>query len=102
MTYRLIPQAQDDFEQIYIYLHSENAAAADRLATALIRSYKFLAEWPNAGHLRSDLPDTRFRFWPVSNYIVLYAPDTTPLSIVAILHGAQNISQILNDRFLTE
>lgn len=59
-----------------------------------------LARSPHAGQARPDLTRRALRFWTVSpfkNYVVVYDPDTQPLRILRILHGARNIPALLQD-----
>jgi plasmid stabilization system protein ParE len=46
-------------------------------------------------HQRADLaPDPAIRFWPVHGYLIGYLPDTHPLSIARILHGARDPEEL--------
>jgi plasmid stabilization system protein ParE len=35
--------------------------------------------------------------WNVSSYLIVYDPATSPLVVVAILHGAQDVEQLLKN-----
>ncbi len=35
--------------------------------------------------------------WSVYSYLVVYDPSGDPLTIVAVLHGARNVAEILSD-----
>jgi plasmid stabilization system protein ParE len=51
-----------------------------------------------------DVTPLPVRFWTLprySNYVIVYRPETKPLQVIAILHGKQNLEEILKDR-LTE
>lgn len=57
---------------------------------------------PNMGRRRTDLTDLPFRFWTVRSYPIAYAPDESPLLVVAILHGRRDpaaLAAILSDRW---
>jgi hypothetical protein len=43
---------------------------------------------PGIGHTRQDLTDQPVKFWSVYSYLVVYDPESRPLTIVAVLHGA--------------
>ena len=96
--YRLSREARNDLDDILDYLDTQSQAASSRVESQLIESFKFLAENPSAGHLRQDLTDIALRFWPVGKYLIVYIPQTRPLKIAAILHGARDIENILQDR----
>jgi plasmid stabilization system protein ParE len=53
---------------------------------------------PHAGQKRPDLTRRALRFWmvgPFRKYVVIYDPDTRPLRVLRILHGARNIRALL-------
>ena len=52
---------------------------------------------PGIGHAREDLTDRPLKFWSVHSYQVVYDPDGDPMTIVAVLHGARNVAQILKE-----
>jgi antitoxin ParD1/3/4/toxin ParE1/3/4 len=54
-----------------------------------------LAQTPGMGHLREDLADEPLRFWPVYSYLIIYRPETDPLEIVRVLHGARDVRAVL-------
>jgi antitoxin ParD1/3/4/toxin ParE1/3/4 len=56
-----------------------------------------LAEAPGLGHLRDDLTDEPLRFWAVYSYLIVYRPETDPLEIVRVLHGARDVRAVLGD-----
>jgi antitoxin ParD1/3/4 len=72
--------------------------AANRVEEAIYDACRLLARSPHAGQVRPDLTQRALRFWtvnPFKNYVVIYDPDTRPLRILRILHGARNIRELL-------
>jgi len=100
--YILVPQASNDFMRAYDYLYFRSIAAASKMELRLLHAFDHLGQWPGSGHLRPDLTDLPLRFWPVSNYLILYDPREKPIRILAIFHAAQDVASILSDRFSTE
>jgi antitoxin ParD1/3/4/toxin ParE1/3/4 len=49
------------------------------------------------GHLREDLTDEPVRFWSVYSYVIVYDPETQPLQILRILHGARDVRRVLDE-----
>ena len=47
------------------------------------------------GHTRADLTARGLKFWSVYSYLVVYDPASTPLTVVAVLHGARDVENIL-------
>jgi toxin ParE1/3/4 len=59
---------------------------------------RLLAQRPELGQMRRDLIDLPLRFWPVFSYLIVYDPARRPIEIVAVLHGARDLSRILSER----
>lgn len=94
--YVLSPRAAKDLIQIWKYVRdSSSVTVADRVEEAIRRQLDFLSAAPGAGHVRTDLTDRKVKFSSVYSYLIVYKPDTKPLSIVSILHGKRDIPKIL-------
>ncbi len=48
--------------------------------------------------MRKDLTALPVLFWPVWSYLIVYKPDTSPLAIVRILHGARDVESLLSEK----
>jgi plasmid stabilization system protein ParE len=95
--YRFTPQAERDLLEIWDYIAHESVEAADRVEAALYEACAFLAEGPLRGHMREDLTNLPLRFWTVQRYpkyILVYDPETRPLSIIRILQGMRDVRAI--------
>lgn len=95
--YRLTPNARDDVDAIGAFIAGENATAALRVLDALEQAFEELATTPGMGHTRVDLTDRPVKFLKVYSYLVVYDPASMPLTVVAVLHGARDIEQMLRD-----
>ncbi|MDR3718326.1 MAG: type II toxin-antitoxin system RelE/ParE family toxin [Bryobacteraceae bacterium] len=93
--FRLSPLAATDIEEIWEYIAAENPTAATRVRLALLEALRLLSRTPGIGHRREDLTEHDVKFWPVFSYLIVYSPDTQPLEIVRVLHGARDIGPIL-------
>ncbi len=96
--YQFTPQALGDLSHIWSFIARDNSEAANRLEAAVFRACDLLAESPLAGQIRADLTPRPLRFWlvqPYSNYLVVYDPETKPLQVIRILHGARDIASLL-------
>ena len=60
-------------------------------------AFEHLAAMPAMGHRREDLTERPVKFWPVFSYLIVYDPATTPLQIIAVWHGAQNIEHLMKN-----
>lgn len=95
-SYEFSPEARDDLQEIWVYIAGDNPGAADKLEENIYAACELLANNPRLGHKRRDLTDEPVLFWPVrGQYLVIYLPETEPLKIVRILHGARDASDEL-------
>ena len=97
----LHPEAFRDLEEIWEYIAADNVEAADGVVEEIYQAIRALIPSPRMGHKRPDLTSTPLRFHPVRNFVVVYAPEETPLAVVAILHGRRSprvIAAILRGR----
>lgn len=100
-AYALTPLAKADIFEIWSYIANDSERAADRVEQAIYDACAFVAEAPMRGHTRSDLTSRSLRFWTLTrypNYTVVYRPETSPLQVIAVLHGKRNVRRILKGR----
>ena len=50
---------------------------------------------PKTGTTRPELTGERVRWWSIFKWIVLYDPETSPITILRIIHGARELGRIL-------
>ena len=93
--FRISPEAAANISEIWEFIAADNVAAAERVRQELHNAIHSLVDTPGKGHLREDLTDKAVRFWRVRSYLIVYRPDTDPLEIVAVLHGARDIPRLL-------
>jgi plasmid stabilization system protein ParE len=86
----LHPEAYSDLYEIWEYIAADNLDAADRVLDEMYAAITSLVRFPNTGHPRPDLTSRRLRFQIVRDYVIAYAPDESPLAVIAILHGRRN------------
>ncbi len=96
--FRLSPEAAQDIIDIYEYIAQDSVEAAERVRNELFEALDGLTAFPGRGHRREDLTTQSVLFWPVRSYQIIYRPQSTPLEIVAVLHGKRNIKTILRAR----
>jgi plasmid stabilization system protein ParE len=90
----LHPEAARDIAEICDYIAQENPAAARRVREEVLETrplrVRKLAAFPKIGHMRPDLTSRPLRFHNVRSYVIVYAPDETPLLVLAVMHGRRN------------
>lgn len=94
----LTTEAGEDVLQIWEYIAEDSIDAADQIINRLYDAFVRLAHEPGMGHHRKDLADCRHRFWNVYSYVIVYRWDTSPLQIIAVVHGARHLDALLQDR----
>ena len=96
-TYRLTERAEADVEAITNFIAADNIDAAVKVVLALEDAFLLIASRPGIGHSREDLTERPLKFWSVYSYLVVYNPASDPLTIIAVLHGARDVAQILKE-----
>jgi antitoxin ParD1/3/4/toxin ParE1/3/4 len=93
--YALTPAAKSDLAEIRKYIVERGSAAvAQRVRRRLQTAMKKLAEMPGMGHRRDDLATESLRIWPVYSYLIIYRPETNPLQVIRVLHGARDVETL--------
>jgi toxin ParE1/3/4 len=95
MRTRISPLADRNLDGIWKFIARDSPTAADRVDLELHEAIKMLGENPGMGHRRSDVPDQRYRFWPVYSYIIAYRIEGDELVVVRVIHGARNVRRTL-------
>jgi antitoxin ParD1/3/4/toxin ParE1/3/4 len=93
--YQISPPARQDLIDIRTFIAKDNRTVAKKVLARIRAACRMLAKRPQAGHLRADLAPEPLRFWPVYSYLIIYRPNSKPIEIVRVLHGARDISAIL-------
>ncbi len=98
--YILSSDAEADVEEIidYYLFEKKSVYAAETVNREFYAAFRTLAGSPGQGHLREDLTGKPYRFWRVRSYLIVYKPETTPIEVVAVLHGRRNVAHVLKPR----
>ena len=94
-AFRLSPQAFQDIDEIWEFIAKDDMDVADRVRDEIFEALEMLAGMPLMGHLRKDLAREPLRFWPVYSYLIIYRPESRPIEIVRVLHGARDVQRLL-------
>jgi len=92
----LSPLAHAELQEIleYIAVTSGSVAIADKVANDFAAALDTLAASPKIGWQRKHLTGPNIRWWPVHSYLLLYDPETRPLRVIRILHGARDLERL--------
>ena len=93
--YRLTLEAQAHVDEIGAYISSDSVDAALKIYDALEEAFELLAQRPGIGHTREDLTSRPVKFWSVYSYLVVYDPESRPVTIIAVLHGSRDVEHLL-------
>ncbi len=88
--YAFHPEAFKDLNEIWEFIAENNIDAADAVIGDIFDAVRALVAFPNQGHRRPDLTARPLRFILVRDYLLAYAPDGSPLWVIAVLHGRRN------------
>ncbi len=88
--YEFHPEALRDLEEIWEFIAADSVDAADRIISEMFDSLDLLVSLPQQGHRRPDLTSCPLRFIRVREYLIAYASDERPLSVVAVMHGRRS------------
>ena len=91
--YRLSEQCRADLDDIWLYIGSDNAAAADRFIDELVGKFQTLAAQPGIGRTRDELGES-LRSFPVGNYIIFYRAVRDGIEVVRVLSGFRDIPNV--------
>nr|WP_245912485.1 type II toxin-antitoxin system RelE/ParE family toxin [Calothrix elsteri] len=69
--YKISQFAEQDLEDIWVYLAQNNQIAADKQIAQILSRLPMLAQFPDMGTMRDDLP-AQLRSFPIKPYIVFY------------------------------
>lgn len=96
-TYVLTLPAREDLAEIWDYVAEQSSFdRADYVLETVRQAMSKIAETPHLGHPRTDLADETLRVHRAFSYLVIYRPETVPLQIVRIIHGARDIQTIFD------
>jgi toxin ParE1/3/4 len=93
-----MPEARADLIELWSHIAEDSIDAADQALARLHDAFTRLGRTPGMGHQREDLADTRHRFWTVYSCVIAYRWETTPIRIVAVVHGARQLEVFFQQR----
>lgn len=95
--YRFSRAAEDDLEEILDYvLEQSGSSRALHVYGRFVEAFENLAQMPNSGWKRDEMTGDRVRWWRVFNWIVLYDCESSPITILRVVHTARALDRILD------
>ncbi|AFY85908.1 MAG: Toxin ParE1 [Chroococcidiopsis cubana SAG 39.79] len=93
--FRLSQQAEQDLEDIWVYLARQNELLADKQIAQILDRFPMLSQFPDMGKQRNNLLPG-LRSFPVQPYIVFYTKIADGIEIVRVLHQFRDIDSQLS------
>jgi toxin ParE1/3/4 len=88
-TYRLSELAEQDLEDIWVYITGQNPLASDKQIAQILNRLPMLAQFPDMGKKQDTLLQG-LRSFPVKPYIVFYVKVEDGIEILRILHQSRD------------
>ncbi|MBW4487019.1 MAG: type II toxin-antitoxin system RelE/ParE family toxin [Trichocoleus desertorum ATA4-8-CV12] len=88
--YRLSKQAEQDLEDIWIYLAQQDEILADQQVAQILNRFPMLAQFPDMGRQRDNLLPN-LKSFPLKSYIIFYTKILDGVEIMRILHQSRDI-----------
>ena len=95
MRIRRLPRAIRDVDDIWLHIAADDPAAATRMVERLATAVARLADFPESGRARPEI-GAGARSVVVGRYLVLYRINGEFVDIVRVIHGAREITRLLN------
>lgn len=96
--YVVTPAADTDLNEIWQYVFGESGQRrADALELQLHKDMQRIGRHPGIGHVREDLADEHLRVWSTHRFLIVYRPQTRPVQIIRVLHGARDIAALMRN-----
>ena len=87
--------AQDDINEILVYIAADNLDAALSFNDRLTDLFEMLADNTKIGRERPELNEN-LRSFPEGNYLIFYRRWTGQIAIVRTIHGARDLDEIFS------
>jgi toxin ParE1/3/4 len=94
---RLLRAAEEDFNDIILYIATDKPSAAETLVNQLEKNLSLLTRHPLLGATphEEELAAMGYRFLVVHNYLIFYTIENHIIMIHRILHGARDYLSLL-------
>ncbi len=94
----LTPEARSDISEILLDIAEASPDVAERLRSEIYQAFQSLSRSPGIGRYHDELLDRRYRFWNFYSYVVCYVWQVSPIRIVAVVHGARDLTLFFTTR----
>jgi plasmid stabilization system protein ParE len=94
----LTPSAARDLDEILEYvLEHGGANPALHVHARLYEGFSKVGAQPGIGHVHDDLACESLRLWAVFSYLIIHRPETKPVEVLRVIHGARDVTRSIED-----
>lgn len=99
MGFRLLPQAEAELDDIWLYVAHESGSAdiANRLLDTITERFWLLGKHPQIGRRRDRDLRPGLRSFPVGEYVIIYRIADDDALILHVMRGSRDIEGLLQD-----
>lgn len=95
-SYQLTETAEDELAKILRFVAARDGVdRAVHVHTVFVETFERLASMPDSGSTRPHLTGVRVRWWAVFRWVVIYDPESSPLTVLRVIDGARDLERIL-------
>lgn len=95
--YFLTATAEGELQELLLFIAEQDGRhRAEHVLAHLLEALEKLASSPGIGHRKHRLTGSSLRWWPVFGFLILYDPETEPLTVLRVLHGARDLDRIFS------
>lgn len=94
--YQLTETAEAELAEILLYVADRDGVErALYVHDRFVQAFELLAAQQGAGTTRPNLTGEHVRWWFVFKWVVIYDPESSPISILRVIHGARDLERLL-------
>ena len=94
--YQLTETAEAELAEILLYVADRDGVErALYVHGRFVQAFELLAAQQGAGTTRPNLTGEHVRWWFVFKWVVIYDPESSPISILRVIHGARDLERLL-------
>ena len=94
-NYKFSRKAEQDLEDIWVYIAQQNQLAADKQIAQILNRLPMLAQFPDMGKTRNDLLQG-IKSFPIKPYVIYYSKISDGVEIVRVLHQSRDIENLFS------
>ena len=98
MQFRVLPGAQRDLNEIFVYwAERAGLSISDRLIESITERFWLLGQFPKIGKTATDVA-RGVRFFPAGEYLIYYRVSRRTIDVLHVFHGARDQNRAFRAR----